>query len=292
MTAFSATVRADSVGPNGVRLTTLEVTFPRFILAEFNTHRQFSRNSGSSRAVPTRRLIRRIEQHPVGPLDFRRNKAGMQGGEPLGALDALKANGAWRRAQYSATFQAQTMEDIGVHKERVNRLLEPYSWHTVIVTATEWTNFFTQRDHEAADPAMHRTARLMREAMDDSTPVDLQAGDMHLPYIEDRDRDALTAEDLCRVSVARCARVSYLTHDRRRDIAADLDLYRRLSEGMHMSPFEHVAEALPVMMDRADCAGYRADVLDMRPVMFSAEMWSGNFRGWKQVRKSIPGECR
>lgn len=292
MTAFSATVRADSTGPNGVRLTTLEVTFPRFILAEFNTHRAFSRNSGSSRAVPTRRLVRRIEQHPVGPLDFRRNKAGMQGGEPLGSLDALKARGAWRRAEDAATFQAQVMADIGVHKERVNRLLEPYSWHTVIVTSTEWSNFFAQRDHEAADPAMQRTARLMREAMDESTPATLQAGDMHLPYIEDRDRDALTPEDLCRVSVARCARVSYLTHDQRRDLAADLDLYRRLSDGMHMSPFEHVAEALPKVMDRADCAGYRADVLDVRPVMFSSVLWSGNFRGWRQVRKSIPGECR
>ena len=292
MTAFSATVRADSVGPNGVRLTTLEVTFPRFILAEFNTHRQFSRNSGSSRAVPTRRLIRRIREAPVGPLDFRQNQAGMQGAGSIPGMGALKAHTVWGRAEDSAAFYAQALSDIGVHKERTNRILEPFSWHTVIVTATEWSNFFAQRDHEAADPAMQRTARLMREAMDESTPATLQAGDMHLPYIEDKDRDALTAEDMCRVSVARCARVSYLTHDRRRDLAADLDLYRRLAEGMHMSPFEHVAEALPKVMDRADCAGYRADVLDVRPVMFSAVLWSGNFRGWKQVRKGIPGECR
>jgi thymidylate synthase ThyX len=97
--AYSARVLLDSVSPAGVRLTTLEVTFPRFVLAEFNTHRVFSRNSASSRAVPTSKLLERVENDPVLPIEWGRNKAGMSASEVLSAEEESEAKRVWVRVR-------------------------------------------------------------------------------------------------------------------------------------------------------------------------------------------------
>ncbi len=156
----------------------------------------------------------------------------------------------------------------GVHKQIANRLLEPFLWHTVIVTATEWSNFFAQRCDKDAQPEIQTIAYIMRALLAKSEPVRVEAGDYHLPLIQDDERETCTLDLLIKLSVARCARVSYLTHDGKRDHAADCALYDRLREGMHMSPFEHVAWA---SMDDSQ---------------------SGNFVGWIQHRKAIANECR
>jgi thymidylate synthase ThyX len=259
---YSARVLLDSVASNGVRLTTLEVTFPRFVLAEFNTHRSLSRNSASSRAVPTAKLIERVENDPVVPLEWGRNKAGMSASETLCAEEAEGALQEWLRARDDAVVHARRLLELKVHKQELNRILEPFLWHTVIVTATEWQNFFELRCAPNAQPEIRRAAVSMRESIAASAPQSIPYGDWHTPLLQDDERH-LDVETRKQVSAARCARVSYLTHEGRREIAKDLELYERLKQDRHLSPFEHVAT----------------------PATDTA--FHANFRGWIQMRAEI-----
>jgi thymidylate synthase ThyX len=261
---FSARVLLDSVGANGVRLTTLEVSFPRFVLAEFNTHRTLSRNSASSRSVPTAKLIDRVENDPVVPLEWGRNKAGMSASEVLPAAEADEASREWLAARDAAVAHARRLLQLKVHKQELNRLLEPFLWHTVIVTATEWTNFFELRCAPNAQPEIREAALRMRAAIEASRPHPVTDGEWHTPLLQEDER-ALDVEVRKRISAARCARVSYLTHDGKREIEKDLDLYERLRSDRHLSPFEHVATPAA---DRA---------------------FHANFRGWIQMRAEIEG---
>ena len=238
--AYSARVLLDSTSPAGIRLTTLEVTFPRFVLAEFNTHRQFSRNSASSRAVPTAKLIERVLKDPAVPLEWGKNKAGMSASDVLPGDVAQEAERAWLSARDAAVAHAQRLLALDVHKQELNRLLEPFLWHTVIVSATEWENFFELRCAPNAQPEIRAAALLMLEARNASVPQPLDYGEWHTPLLQP-DESALDLETRRRVSAARCARVSYLTHQGLREIERDLELYDRLRGDRHLSPFEHVA---------------------------------------------------
>lgn len=260
--AYSARVLLDSVSSNGVRLTTLEVTFPRFVLAEFNTHRMFSRNSASSRAVPTSKLIERVERDPAVPLEWGLNKSGMSAIDVLSEEAAGAATRAWLDARDDAVAHARQLLDLKVHKQELNRLLEPFLWHTVIVTATEWANFFELRCAVNAQPEIRAAALRMREAVKVSVPRPIVSGQWHTPLLQ-QDEVALDVEVRKQVSAARCARVSYLTHEGVREIAKDLELYERLKSDRHLSPFEHVATP-------SGDANFHA-----------------NFRGWIQMRSEV-----
>jgi len=266
--AYAARVLLDSISEAGVRLTTMEVTFPRFVLSEFNTHRSFSRNSASSRAIPTAKLIERVLGEPVFPLEWGRNKAGMSANEVLADADAEMGRQVWLSARDAAVAEARKLLDLHVHKQVLNRILEPFLWHTVIVSATEWSNFFELRCAPAAQPEIREAALKMRSALEQSSPEPLGKGDWHLPLTQAEERSEMPIEDLKRVSVARCARVSYLTHDGSRDVAKDLELHDRLKIERHLSPFEHVASP-------AGDANFHA-----------------NFRGWIQMRASIENGSR
>ncbi len=301
--AFAVKVLADSRSPAGYRLTTLETTFPRFILAEFNTHRVFSRNSASSRAIPITKQLRRVLEHPYVPIEFGSNQPGMQAGPPLTGEAELAAESEWLRARDSAVrhvlglvsnpsevpadadlldylgqiegvIQAreQRPQWLNVHKQVANRLLEPFMWHTVIVTASDWDNFWNLRCHPDAQPEIRRVATMMRDAVGASSPSDLDWGEWHLPLVGDSDREEAHSEaDLIKISAGRCARVSYLTHSGKRDHEADIALHDRLLESGHMSPMEHPARPLdPSDLEKGE--------------------WSGNFRGWQAYRKLIPNE--
>lgn len=224
-----AEVVADSVA-SGVRLTTLVVTMPRFILAEFNTHRVFSRNSASSRAVPVLRAVEAVERAPFVPSAFGAAKAGMRAGDALDQDSQLAARHAWLDAAQWATQEARRLERIGVHKQWANRLLEPFAWTTVVVSATDFDSFFLLRDHADAQPEIREVAQAMRAAMAASTPCKLERGDWHLPW-------GLPIES----AVSRCARVSYLRQDNEPDADADAALCQRLVDSGHWSPFEHCA---------------------------------------------------
>lgn len=274
---IAAKVIYDSLSPMGVRLTTLEVVMPRIILAEFNTHRVFSRNSASSRAIPVEKMIERVQNDPFIPLYWGKNQKGMQADEELSEQQIMTAKYDWLYARDCAVWSARYLSETGVHKQIVNRLLEPFLWHTVIVTATEWSNFFAQRCHPDAMPEMRLTAEAMRDAMEASEPTELQYGEWHSPYIyiaaENLDAQ-FSWETTKKVSVARCARVSYLQHNGTRSVEKDLELFEKLQNGMHWSPFEHVATPM------------RSDMLDKH------HQFCGNFRGWYQFRKDFPNECR
>ena len=256
---FQAEVIADSINPRGVRLTTMQVTYPRIILAEMNTHRRFSRNTASSRAIPIAKMIEQVRNDPYVPIHWGSNKPGMQAGDEIACKEMAAAG--WRTAVQQAIEDAEWFHDLGVHKQVVNRLLEPFMWTTQIISSTEWDNFFAQRISEYAQPEMRKIAELMKSALDASVPARLFEGDWHTPYCKDEFADV-------RVSAARCARVSYKTFDGITDPEKDLELYSKLVSQGHWSPLEHVA------MCDSDSNAYM----------------SRNFvKGWTQFRAVVEG---
>jgi thymidylate synthase ThyX len=259
---YSARVLLDSASPAGVRLTTLEVTFPRFVLSEFNTHRVLSRNSASSRAIPTQKLLERVATDPVLPLEWGRNQKGMSASDVLSSEEEDAAKRIWLSARDAAVEHARRLMELKVHKQELNRVLEPFLWHTVIVTATEWENFFTLRCAPNAQPEIRAAAVRMRDAITASKPAPVPYGEWHLPLVQDDER-SLPLETQKKISAARCARVSYLTHEGAREIEKDLELHDRLKADRHLSPFEHVATPA-------------------HDVAFHA-----NLRGWLQMRHEI-----
>lgn len=261
----TARVLADSISPLGKRLTTLEVTFPRFMLPEFNTHRVFSRNSASSRAIPVSKQLAKVSDDPFVGEHWGINQPGMQAAEELNGRDRDEAIAIWRKASRQMVEAASELNKIGVHKQRANRLLEPFMWHTVIVTATEWENFFALRANADAQPEIRDAAVAMRDALDTSQPISLGYNEWHTPLIQPEELFSLS--DRIKVSVGRCARVSYLTHEGTRDPAKDIELYERLVASGHMSPLEHVA----------------------RPMRLRQEQ-RGNLIGWQHHRSEIPFE--
>lgn len=239
----SAKVVADSLCGE-TRLTTLEVKFPRRILDEFNTHRKFSRNSASNRAVPIKKMLLSAREDPATPLAFYEAQAGMVGGQEI--VDEPRRGQLYWDWYSARDFIADMVErwlDKGVHKTEANDMLMPYVFHTAIVSSTEWNNFFSQRISPAARPEMNFLAQEMWLAISGSTPTALSPGQWHIPYRNVWEDNHLDPNELLRVSVARCARVSYLTHDGQRDISKDFELYLRLLMDKHWSPFEHIAQA-------------------------------------------------
>lgn len=262
-------------------LITLQVKYPRMVHAEFMTHRVFSRNASSSRAIPIERMIRDVEEDPAMPVAWGTNKPGMQAGDEIPLMSRERAETRWRLAAKQAVHDARALAELDLHKQIVNRLLEPFAHISVVVTATNWDNFFALRCHPDADPTMRAVAEAMRAAIVESTPRDQRGADQiwHLPYTQGSDWDYAWAlidtpdggphpfNTLAMISAARCARVSYLNHDGSDpDIEKDLALAKRLLESKHMSPFEHQAQA-----DVYACFDFE---------------W-GNFTSWQQHRKMV-----
>jgi hypothetical protein len=254
---YLAEVIADSINPNGQRLTTFHVRFPRFILAEVNTHRMLSKNFESSRAVPVVKRIEAVQKEPFIPEAFGRNKAGMQASEALTDEEAEKAERAWRVAIADAIQAAVNLSRLGVHKQLANRVLEPFSFVSGIISATEWDNFFALRTGADAQPEFRRLALMMLDARNASRPALLAWGGWHLPLVSEVDRAEVAAIDLPKLSAARCARVSYLTHMGTRELAADFTLYERLASRGHMSPLEHPAQAALSIREDSNYRGFR-----------------------------------
>lgn len=286
---YSCSVLADSTTPSGVRLTTILVRFPRIVLAEFNTHRMLSRNSASSRAIPVEKRIQAVMEDPFIPAAFCSNQRGMQAGGVLGTDEHALAWRTWMAAAADACEKARQLAAAGVHKQWANRLIEPFAWTEVIASATEWSNFFHLRISPMAQPEIRAAAEAMKAAMDASTPKALLPGQWHLPLVSNEDRlEAMELDPpgpetpegwmrLAKLSTARCARVSYLTHEGKRDPSVDIALHDKLLADGHLSPFEH-----PAMVGGS---------ADPRPQVYDGE-FIGNFRApWVQYRKTIPREA-
>ncbi len=276
MKKIEAKIIADSINTKGDRITSFVMTFPRIILAELNTHRALSRNSASSRAIPFERMLKMVEEDPFIPIRWMKDHSGMQGNEFFSSelCDNSKnetytitstLKNEWLTARNNAVKIARQMSILGLTKQIVNRLLEPFMWHTAIVTATEWQNFFALRANDAAEIHLQELAYKALEAMNENKPWVLLDNQWHIPF-GDNMREGLSKNDKIKIATARCARVSYMNFEGKDDYEADFKLYDQLLKSGHMSPMEHCAKA------------------DSNAISIS------NFVGWTQLRKLIPNE--
>lgn len=298
----------DSISSDGVRLTTFQLRYWRGIHSELMTHRVFSRNAGSSRARPSKAIIEQVREKPWGPIHWGANQAGMQAHQELDGVALQEAKHIWEMSAINAANTASMLLDRGVHKQIVNRLLEPFTYIDAVVTATDYANWFALRDHPDAQPEIQELARMMREAYTNSTPQLLQLGEWHLPYINN-DVDSVAAYNYCKkgrltrdepnheeiltilrkISVARCARVSYKAFDGTHSpIEKDIELFDKLlsSQPLHASPAEHQAEADTMIFPEWDIE-HRCSPDEM---VWARPELHGNFRGWCQYRKMLPNE--
>jgi thymidylate synthase ThyX len=241
MTTIKAEIICDSVN-NGNRLTTMLCTYPLVIHAEVMTHRMFSRNAASSRAIPAKRLIEDVERDPFVPLYWGKNEPGMQASKELVGETLKDAIDIWHTALDRALDAASGMAEIGAHKQIVNRLLAPFAHIRTLITATDWGNFFKLRCHDAAEPHMHMLADAMHAAINASAPQHKEDSGVHLPFVGSADASNYSNASLELISAARCARVSYRTQEGELPNAEkDLALAEKLSSSGHWSPFEHIA---------------------------------------------------
>lgn len=261
----------DTVSETGKRITTFQLRYWRAIHGELMTHRVFSRNASSSRAVPVKKTLAQVWSEPAGPVHWGKHQAGMQAYTQLAGWKRKAAKLVWNLAGKTACAFAYTAFKLGGAKQWVNRLLEPWQYISVIVTATEFDNFFELRCHPDAQPEFQELALAMRDAMAKSKPrstksQDLRWANWHLPYVSATERKLFNIDDCVKISAARCARVSYLTHDGRNPkVEEDIKLFDRLvgSIPLHASPIEHQA-----------CGA------------ISSTTRSGNFIGWIQFRQN------
>lgn len=296
---ITAKIIADSIGEHSPRLVTVQCRYPKFIHGEVMTHRVFSRNASSSRAIPVARLIQDVIDDPVYPSFWGKNQAGMQAREECNTVVELSGDMywgadpatreiAWDVARDNAIHVAKEFAAAGYHKQIVNRLLEPFCHINTLITSTQWSNFLALRDHADAQPEIRLLAIAIREAMAESSPVPTDPGQYHLPYVSADEERSTQVGDAIGLSVARCARVSYLTQDGKvLTREEDMALYRRLlsSVPLHASPAEHQASPDKNVQ-------FNLDGTPHEEIMWARPELHGNLTGWCQFRKMIPGECQ
>lgn len=239
----SATIIKDSINYLGSRITTLVLEYPRYIHAEFMTHRILSKNSASSRAIPVNKMIENVKNNTVYPT-WTLNEKGMQGDmiKNEAFLDVL--NEYIKVMRDETIGYIQTLSTLNVHKQNANRYLEPFQHIKIICTGTDWNNFFDLRCHKDAQPEIQSLAQEIRHAMENNQPKKLNEGEWHIPF-EDFLPDGISIEDKIKIAVARCARISYNNFDTNSmDVKKDIDLYEKLivQEPAHLSPTEHIAK--------------------------------------------------
>ena len=255
---IQAKVICDSISSTNSRLTTFVITYPRIILAEVNTHKMLSKNTASSRAIPSAKMIKDVKDNPFIPVYWGKNQSGMQAAEELSEKDKEVALQIWLQARDKAVSSAEHLLSIGLHKQIANRILEPWCWVTTIITGTDWENFFSLRAHKDAQPEFSVLAYKMLDAYNTSEPKCLNQGEWHTPFA-DKYIDNLTLEERLKVSTARCARVSYVNFEGDMENNKDFGLHESLLKAGHMSPFEPCGTPL------------------ISPVSYS-----GHLRGWFQ----------
>lgn len=306
MSNIEAKIIADSQSLEGIRLTTFLLRYPRFIHAELMTHRVFSRNASSSRAIPNKKLIADIRANPATFEFWGKNQTGMQANESLVGIAKSGVQWLWIIGMWIMTILAQAAALLGAHKQTVNRMIEPWSHITVVVTATDFGNWFALRHHPDAQPEIRVLAEAMLKLYE-SNPVNLLLpGEWHLPFVDDEAKyqviEYVTLNNLpismCdtferQVSVARCARTSYKTHDNRvATVKEEIDLYARLIERtpLHASPTEHQATPDTQHQVFVTKITVEAGTPGRYETRWDHPEEHGNLFGWRQFRKMLPGE--
>lgn len=296
---IKATILADSITVSGKRITSFELEYPRFIHAEVMTHRQFSRNAASSRAIPASKVIDQVRSNPAMPIYWGSSKPGMQAGDELS--DIIPVKSAWIGAAYNAAESSEQLSNLGLHKQHTNRITEPFQQYKIVLTATEFDNFFYLRSHPDAQPEIRALSDAMYSARQESTPQILSPGEYHLPYVQSHRENGelkyythsastfLPLDQALAISASACAQVSYRVLDLSLDKA--LDIYQRLVESkpVHASPFEH--QATPMQTPIASSVNPRPSQsweLGVTHCDRNGNLWSGNLQGWIQHRQLIP----
>ncbi len=284
------------------RLTTFELVYPRFIHGELMTHRMFSRNAASSRAIPIDKVIELLQTNPAMPVHWGKNQAGMQANVEIDNIEGAKL--LWLAARDSAISHAIVMRDMGLHKQIVNRVLEPFQLMKTIVTATEFNNWFWLRAHPDAQPEIKELAEKMLEVYEQSTPEELFEDEWHVPYVNthrsrntgelfyiDENDKYISADEARMISASCCAQISYRRNDGSLEKAAVV--FDRLinSVPVHASPVEHIAT--PITKDALSNADELDESIDgITHVDMHGQPWSGNLRGWIQYRQLIDNNVK
>lgn len=305
---ITAKLIAYSQAPNKQTVATFELDYPRWIHGEVMTHRMFSRNAMSSRAVPVEKMIAYVRNEPASPVHWGKNQPGMQAKEELVGDDLKALKDLWLESAQGAAYFASLMNNKGAHKQVVNRILEPFQTMKTVVTSTEWDNFFYLRNHEEAQPEIKRLAEVMLECFENEDPVQLTSDDWHTPYFGEGywlKGCGIPLEDALAISSSCCAQVSFRQLDDTLEKAKRI--YERLVESkpVHASPFEHQCKPI-----QASSYGLEGEGDSVRPCaevnnIFNhrtwqegvthsdrnGSFWSGNFKGFIQHRKLIAGNC-
>lgn len=299
----------------GQSIFTLDITFPRAALAEFLTHRVFSKNTASTRAIPVKDHIKHIRENFYTPA-WTKNQSGMQGGELTGeyvqnATDTLMV--MFDQVVDAVEYLAgdQELGNCGVHKQDAGRYLEPFSYITLRFTTTQWKNFVWLRVDDAAYPPMQRIAGLIHEAILKADPMELKAGEYHVPSIRrvrdpvsgklhyfSPENDELTLEEAIALSMSLCAQQSFRKADPSEKKTKTV--LGKLFNGnkVHASPSEHQATPIDTTINRVGFV--REDGKNLPYVDTSAwpegvthmdrqgALWSANYKGWIQHRQLLP----
>ncbi len=282
---ISAKIIAHSVNPKGKEIATFEWEYPRFIHGEVMTHRRFSRNAASSRAIPAKKIREQVWNRPAMPIHWGANQSGMQAESSLSGLKKSFAKRLWKAGAKLSCIIHAGMEKVGLHKQICNRILEPWMLMKVVVTSTEWANFLWLRDHDAAQPEIQQLAKLTADELLNSIPRSLGWGEWHLPYITDAHREL--GMDLQKaISISCCAQVSYRALDD--SVAKAYKLTGMLLRGdrVHASPFEHLAKAVD---SSKHPSALEAKRIGFTHIDVEGDYWSGNLCEWVQHRQLLDG---
>lgn len=302
---ISAQIIADSIAEGSdKRMTTFVIEYPRFILAELNTHRMLSKNSASSRAIPSKTMREHIEATMAKPVFWGKNQPGMQAKEELTGEARARAEMNWNASVRMMLDRSKEQEALGLHKQIANRPLEFAMTMRTVISGTEFNNLWHLRDHEDAQPEFRVLASKMRKAYNDSTPIVLKHGEWHLPFVTtqrsslesaleylDENGNSLPLEDARIISASCCAQVSYRKSDSSLEKARNI--YAKLIESTpaHASPVEHQATPMPSRYLGREYTKPWLWEPGITHVDRDVNYWSGNLCGWIQFRKLIPNEA-
>ena len=302
---------------NGKEIVTFSLEYPRFIHSELMTHRLFSRNAASSRAIPVAKMIDQVRNDPAMPVHWGKNQSGMQAKEELSGVNKIDVMGEWQLAAMNAADSAQFMADEGAHKQIVNRILEPFQMMKTVLTATEFDNFFWLRKHPDAQPEIKLLAEKMWEALEVSEAVELEPGEWHVPYVKvirdsygslyyvteydgvphdhtirvgSKVYEPITLEDALAISSSCCAQVSYRKLDDSLEKAKDIFGKLIESKPCHASPTEHQATPMEYTTASDGCWWVEGEgrMVGVTHADRDGQLWSGNFKSWIQHRQIIP----
>lgn len=247
MSDFEVKILADSISPMGQRMTTFQLRYWRPILVEMNTHRAFSRNASSSRAQSFSKRLDQIMNDPALPNHWNAEQPGMTGGEEFDQetkdlinyhICNLAFHTVGRIEALNAIVKGRTGKEI--HKQYLNRYLEPFTYTNQVLSSTDWDNFFKLRLAPDTQPEFKDLATEIFYQLQENTPKETS---IHLPYVTEEELTQYGLETCKKIAVARCARVSYHVYDGHYKLEKDLELFDRLWKGGHLSPFEHIATA-------------------------------------------------